>query len=75
MDFLLSLVILPFIYLAIDLFSGMPGWLSGSTSAFGSGRDPEVLGLSPALGFPQGACLSPMSAYVSASLSVSLLNK
>ena len=29
---------------------GMPGWLSGGASAFGSGRDSGVLGLSPASG-------------------------
>ena len=49
---------------------GAPGWLSGSTSAFGSGRDPKVLGSSPALGSYRkpnvgldprtpGSCLEP----------------
>ena len=43
------------------------GRLGGS--AFGSGRDPGVLGSSPALGSLQGACFSL------ASLCVSLKNK
>ena len=34
---------------------GTPGWLSGWASAFGSGRDPRVLGLSSASGSLQGA--------------------
>ena len=38
------------------------------------GVDPGVLGSSPALGSPRGAGLS-FSAYVSASLRVSLLNR
>ena len=37
---------------------GMPGWLSGWASAFGSGWDPRVLESSPASGSPQGACFS-----------------
>ena len=37
---------------------GAPGWLSGGAPAFGPGRDPGVLGSSPASGFPQGACFS-----------------
>ena len=32
--------------------NGAPGWLSGWVSAFGSDRDPKVLELSPASGFP-----------------------
>ena len=43
------------------LHCGAPGWLSGWASAFRSGREPRVLGLSPALGSPQGSdslCLS-----------------
>ena len=36
--------------------------------------DPRGLGLSPAPGSPHGSCYSP-SAYVFASLSVSLMNK
>ena len=35
-----------------------PGWLSGWTSAFGSGHVPRVLPSSPTLGSPQGACFS-----------------
>ena len=34
------------------LHSGTPEWLSGWASAFSSGRDPRVLGLSPTLGSP-----------------------
>ena len=37
---------------------GMPGWLSGWVSAFGSGRDPEILGSCPTSGFLLGACFS-----------------
>ena len=44
------------IYKAI--LQGMPGWLSGWVSTFGSGYDPGVLGLSPASGSLQGACFS-----------------
>ena len=49
--------------------SGTPGWLSGWASVFGSGRDPGVLGLSPA---------SSMLLALSLSLTllcVSLMNK
>ena len=35
-----------------------PGWLSGWASAFGSGRDPTVLGSSPTLGSLGGSCFS-----------------
>ena len=49
-----------------------PEWLSGRASAFGSGRDPGVLGLSPTLGSLHGACFS-LCLYVC--LSVSLMNK
>ena len=52
------------------LFIGQPGWLSGLVSAFGSGHDPRVLGLSPASSSP-GESTSP-PAYVSASLSLCL---
>ena len=52
---------------------GMPGWLSGWASAFGSGRDPGIWDLVPHQA-PCGEPASP-SAYVSASLSVSLMNK
>ena len=38
------------------LHVGIPGWLSGWASAFGSGCDPGVRGLSPASGSLQGAC-------------------
>ena len=37
---------------------GTPRWLSGWAPAFGSGRDPRVLGSSPMLGSPQGVCFS-----------------
>ena len=53
-------------------YGGASGWLSVWASAFGSGRDPGVLRSSPASGSPQEACFS---AYVSASLCVSLMNK
>ena len=48
---------------------GMPWWLSGWASAFGSGYDPEVLGSSP----HWALCMEPAppSAYISASLCVS----
>ena len=49
--------------------TGAHGWLSGGASAFGSGPDPRVLGLSPVSGSPQRA--SP-SAYVSAVLPLCL---
>ena len=50
---------------------GAPVWLSGWASAFGSGRDPRVLGLSPA--WSSLPCMEPVSpsACVSASLCVS----
>ena len=41
-----------------DPDEGAPGWLSIWASAFGSGRDPRVLGLSPTLGSLQEACFS-----------------
>ena len=37
---------------------GMPGWLSGWASAFGSGCDPGVLGIESHIGSPQGTCFS-----------------
>ena len=37
---------------------GVPGWLSGWVSAFGSGYDPRILGWSPTLGSLQGSCFS-----------------
>ena len=40
------------------LRSGTPGWLSGWASAFGSGRDPGVLGSSATSGFSPGASFS-----------------
>ena len=53
---------------------GTPGWLSGWMSAFGSGCDPGVLGSRPTSG---SWCMEPASpsAYVSASVCVSLMNK
>ena len=53
---------------------GAPAWFSGWASAFGSGRDPWVLGLSPATGSPQGACLS-LCLCLCLSLSLSWINK
>ena len=50
----------------------MLGWLSGWASAFSSGCDPRVLGLSPPLGSPQGACFSLCLCLC---LSVSLMNE
>ena len=49
-----------------------PGWFSGLMSAFGSAHNSGILESSPASGSPQEACFS---LYVSASLSVSLMNK
>ena len=37
---------------------GTPGWLRRLSSAFGSGHDPGVLGLSPTPGSLHGACFS-----------------
>ena len=53
--------------------TGIPGRLSGLAPAFGPGHDPGVLGSSSI----PGPCMEPASpsAYVSASLSVSLMNK
>ena len=51
---------------------GAPGWFSGLASAFGSGRDLGVPGLSLTLGSPQGACFSLCLCLC---LSVSLMNK
>ena len=51
----------PLAQVELDFFRnvpGAPGWLSGWASAFGSGRDPKVLGLSPTLGSLRGACFS-----------------
>ena len=52
---------------------GAPGWLNGSAFAFGPGRDPRVLESSP----DQVPCREPAfpSAYVSASLCLSWINK
>ena len=49
--------------------SGTPGW----ASAFGSGGDPHIWGLSSTLGSLQEPCFP--SVYVSASLCVFLMNK
>ena len=52
--------------------SGIPGWLSGWASAFGSGRDPRVLGSSPA----SGSCRESASPLpVSLFLCLSWINK
>ena len=45
-----------FLFFLIFLGKGASGWLSGWASAFSSGRNPGVLGLSSALGSPQGTC-------------------
>ena len=52
-------------------FEGIPGWRSGLAPAFGPGRDPGDLGSNPTSG---SQCMEPASpsAYVSASLSLSL---
>ncbi|KAM8943512.1 LOW QUALITY PROTEIN: coiled-coil domain-containing protein 183 [Lycaon pictus] len=57
------------------MIGGIPGWLSGFAPAFGPGRDPGVPRSSPASGSRHGACFSPSSACVSASLSMSIINK
>ena len=53
---------------------GIPGWHSGLAPAFGPGRDPGDPGSNPTTG---SRCLEPASpsAYVSASLSVTIINK
>ena len=50
---------------------GMPGWRSGLAPAFGPGHDPGYPGSNPTSG---AQCMEPASpsAYVSASLSLSL---
>ena len=50
---------------------GISGWRSGLAPAFGPGRDPGDPGSNPTLG---SRCMEPASpsAYVSASLSLSL---
>ena len=52
--FLISNIHLAYKYL---ISIGAPGWLSGWVSAFGSGHDPRVPGLSPTSGSLWGACL------------------
>ena len=54
-----------------DEWLGIPGWRSGLAPAFGPGRDPGDPGLNPTSG---SRCMEPASpsAYVSASLSLSL---
>ena len=58
-------------FLIPKTFSGIPGWRSGLAPAFGPGRDPGDPGSSPMSG---SRCMEPASpsAYVSASLSLSL---
>ena len=54
----------------------MPGWLSGWTSAFGSGLDPMVLGSSPTSGSLHGACFSfCLHLYLSLHVSHEQINK
>ena len=53
--------------------SGAPGWLSSWASAFSSGRDPGSWDQVPHQA-PYGEPASPF-AYISASISVSLMNK
>ena len=52
-------------------YGGIPGWCSGLAPAFGRGREPGDPGSSPTWG---SRCMEPASpsAYVSASLSLSL---
>ena len=45
-------------FVSITVFFRTPGWLSSWASAFGSGRDPGVLGSSPTAGSLQGVCFS-----------------
>ena len=53
-----------------------PGWLNGWASAFDSNRDPGVLGSSPALYSPWGACFSLwLCLCLSLSLYLSWINK
>ena len=75
--FILFFLPFPDVYLFCflnSIYEGIPGWLSGLVPAFGPGRDPGDLGSNPTSGSP---CMEPASpsAYVSASLSVSLMNK
>ena len=54
------------------VFLGIPGWLSGLVDAFDPGHDPGV----PDRGPHQALCIEPaLPLLVSASLSVSLMNK
>ena len=52
----------------------IPGWLSGLAPAFGPGRDPGVLGLSPTSDSLHGAC-SSLCLCLSLSLCVTIINK
>ena len=53
---------------------GMPGWLSGWASTFGSWHDPAVLGSSPTSDSLHEACFSLCLCFC-LSLTVSLMNK
>ena len=55
-------------------YVGIPGWRSGLAPAFVPGHDPRDPGSNPTLG---SRCMEPTSpsAYVSASLSVTIINK
>ena len=57
-----------------DRERGIPGWRSGLAPAFGPGHDPGDPGSNPTSG---SRCMEPASpsAYVSASLCVSFVNK
>ena len=59
-------------HLSLDIkFLGASGWLSGWVFAFGSGRDPGVLGSSPTLGALHEACFSLCLLSLPFSLSLS----
>ena len=54
---------------------GMPGWLSGWVSAYGSGHDPRVLGFSPTSGFPARSLLLSLPMSLPLSLCLSWIHK
>ena len=56
-------------------YIGMPGWLSGWASAFGSGRDPGVLGSSPTSGLPLDTLFLPLPMSLPLCVSHEWINK
>ena len=61
---------------SLNIFLGMPGWLSGWASAFDSGHDPGVTGSSPTSGSLHGAYFSLcLCLCLSLSLCLSWINK